>query len=310
MTTVTLQHRLLVSSRVASAMFRPSISVARHHTLILTRNPLPLACKNVPKAIHTRQPTIHGRASFVHNSKILSCTLRTFSSTAGNSDQRPSLQKAAEDAKGVLNKLKTNIPTHENIYTIPNILTFSRLLASPYIGYLIVNENYPLALGIFAVAGITDMLDGFIARRYNMKTFVGSIIDPLADKTLMTILTVTLAMKDLLPVPLAAIILARDGGLILSSFYYRYISLPPPKTFVRYWDFSIPSAEVRPTTISKINTALQLLLMGASLTSPVLGFPETTLLTGLQWTVGVTTIWSGASYVYSKDAVRILNKKT
>jgi cardiolipin synthase len=57
-------------------------------------------------------------------------------------------------------QLKTNIPTHENIYTIPNILTFSRLLASPYIGYLIVNEKYPLALGIFAVAGITDMVSG------------------------------------------------------------------------------------------------------------------------------------------------------
>lgn len=55
-------------------------------------------------------------------------------------------------------KLKTNIPTHENIYTIPNILTFSRLLASPYIGYLIVQGSYPLALGIFAVAGITDMV--------------------------------------------------------------------------------------------------------------------------------------------------------
>ncbi|KAG2181761.1 hypothetical protein INT44_008576 [Umbelopsis vinacea] len=288
-------------------MLRPSISVARHHTLITAKNPLLMTLKNAPKAIHTRLSTIQGRVPLV---KILSYSLRQFSTPTDNKDEQPKLDKAAEDAKGVLGKLKTNIPTHENIYTIPNILTFARLLASPYVGYLILNEKYPLALGIFAVAGITDMLDGWIARRYNMKTFVGSIIDPLADKTLMTILTVTLAMQDLLPVPLAAIILARDGGLVLSSFYYRYISLPPPKTFVRYWDFSIPSAEVRPTTISKINTALQLLLMGASLTSPVLGFPDTALLTGLQWTVGVTTIWSGASYVYSKDAVRILNKKT
>ncbi|CAO3677643.1 unnamed protein product [Umbelopsis vinacea] len=266
------------------------------------------------------------RVPSVNNSNVLSYTIRSFSSPIDNDSKRPTIKRATEDAKTVLSKLKTNIPTHENIYTIPNILTFSRLLASPYIGYLIVNEKYPLALGIFAVAGFTDMLDGFIARKYNMKTFVGSIIDPLADKTLMTILTVTMAMQNLLPaftenvvvvvlpmrlaVPLAVIILARDGGLVLSSFYYRYISLPPPKTFVRYWDFSIPSAEVRPTTISKINTALQLLLMGASLTSPVLGFPDATLLSGLQWTVGVTTIWSGASYIYSKDAVRILNKKT
>lgn len=298
------QHRLLVSSRVMATTLRPAYSVARLHTIANTRLPLFTPMKK-PIASFTIQ-----RALSANNIKFLPYTIRSFSTPANDDDSRPPIKRATEEAKSVITKLKTNIPTHENIYTIPNILTFSRLLASPYIGYLIVQGKYPLALGIFAVAGFTDMLDGYIARKYNMKTVVGSIIDPMADKTLMTVLTVTLAMQDLLPVPLAAIILARDGGLVLSSFYYRYISLPPPKTFVRYWDFSIPSAEVRPTNISKINTALQLLLMGASLTSPVLGFPDTTLLTGLQWTVGVTTIWSGASYIYSKDAVRILNKKT
>jgi cardiolipin synthase (CMP-forming) len=51
---------------------------------------------------------------------------------------------------------------------------------------------------------------------------------------------------------LAVIILGRDVGLGISALYYRYISLPPPKTFARYWDFSLPSAEVHPTTISKV----------------------------------------------------------
>ena len=58
------------------------------------------------------------------------------------------------------------------------------------------------------------------------------------------------------------LILGRDVLLGLAAFYYRYISLPPPKTIARYWDFSLPSAEVRPTEISKVNTALQLLLVG------------------------------------------------
>ena len=53
-------------------------------------------------------------------------------------------------------------------------------------------------------------------------------------------------------------------GLGIAAIYYRWISLPPPKTFARYWDFSLPSAEVRPTTISKYNTALQLALIGAT----------------------------------------------
>lgn len=92
-------------------------------------------------------------------------------------------------------------------------------------------------------------LDGHIARKYNMKTLLGTIIDPLADKVLMTVMTVTLAMEGTLPglcqavgirqngllihywawaVPLAAVILGRDAGLVLSAFYYRYISLPEP----------------------------------------------------------------------------------
>lgn len=51
---------------------------------------------------------------------------------------------------------------------------------------------------------------------------------------------------------LAGIILGRDVGLAISAIYFRWISLPPPKTMVRYWDFSLPSAEVHPTTISKV----------------------------------------------------------
>ncbi|GAA5799858.1 hypothetical protein HPULCUR_005277 [Helicostylum pulchrum] len=197
---------------------------------------------------------------------------------------------------------------HENIYTIPNMLTMGRLIAAPYVGYLIVNHDYQLALGVFVLAGLTDMLDGFIARRYNLKTIVGSIIDPMADKTLMTVLTVTLAMQNLLPMPLAYVILGRDAGLVIAAFYYRYISLPKPKTLVRYFDFSIPSAEVRPTNISKVNTLLQLVLMTGTLTAVTLGQPSLEVLSALQWAVGGTTIWSGASYIYSKDAVRILNQ--
>ena len=66
------------------------------------------------------------------------------------------------------------------------------------------------------------------------------------------------------------IILGRDVGLALSAIYYRWISLPPPKTMARYWDFTLPSAEVKPTEISKINTALQLLLVGSAIAMPVL----------------------------------------
>lgn len=135
---------------------------------------------------------------------------------------------------------------------------------------------------------------------------------------------------------IAVIILGRDVGLAISAIYYRWISLPPPKTFTRYWDFSLPSAEVRPTTISKYNTALQLGLMGMTTVAPVIPAIDMTLPLGImqyvfsfsfalpfketiitlnktnssnRYVVAATTIWSGASYIYSKDAVKILPHK-
>ncbi|OJA08082.1 hypothetical protein AZE42_02229 [Rhizopogon vesiculosus] len=141
-----------------------------------------------------------------------------------------------------------------------------------------------------------------------MHSVLGSILDPAADKTLMTTLTVTLAMKGLLPVSLASIIIGRDVLLSLSAFYIRYTSLPAPKTFARYWDFSIPSAEVRPTAISKYNTFAQLALMCATTVTPILPAHYNLFLPEMQILVAVTTVWSGLSYVFSKDAVRIVSE--
>ncbi|GIC88564.1 hypothetical protein Aud_004959 [Aspergillus udagawae] len=238
---------------------------------------------------------------------------------------------------------KIPLPTHENIYTVPNILTFSRLLAAPLVGYFLVHDHHAAALSLFVYAGLTDLVDGYIARRYNLQTVVGTIIDPMADKLLMTIGVACLAINGSIPVWLAVIILGRDVGLALSAIYYRWISLPPPKTMARYWDFSLPSAEVKPTGISKVNTALQLVLVGSAIALPVI--PEAVLdawslregmtafhtydhrvwKTGLPvrsavlkphagrlvvgYLVAATTIWSGLSYVFSKDAVKILTKE-
>lgn len=81
----------------------------------------------------------------------------------------------------------------------------------------------------------------------------------------------------------AGIILGRDVGLGIAAIYYRWISLPPPKTFSRYWDFSLPSAEVHPTTISKYNTFLQLALVGATTAAPLVGADLSSALTAMQY---------------------------
>lgn len=131
----------------------------------------------------------------------------------------------------------------------------------------------------------------------------------------MTISVVALAMQGGIPIWLTGLILARDVGLAISAIYIRWISLPPPKTMARYWDFSLPSAEVNPTGISKVNTFLQLLLVGAAMVMPVLpaGLAEAWHLASgfeaFQYVVAGTTVWSGASYVFSKNAFKILDQE-
>ncbi|OCF37692.1 cardiolipin synthase [Kwoniella heveanensis BCC8398] len=196
---------------------------------------------------------------------------------------------------------------HESPYTIPNALTMARIFACPFLGYTIVNGNYVWATGILFASGLTDWLDGWLARRYNSRSVLGSILDPAADKALMTTLVGTLAWSGLLPLPLAILIFGRDFGLSMSAFYFRFISLPKPRTLKRYFDPSIPSAEVKPTQISKINTALQLLLMGLTTVSPLIGSSISVPLQALQWTVAGTTIWSGFSYM-GRSGVKILKQ--
>ena len=236
---------------------------------------------------------------------------------ASTQQQTPSAPPKPTDLlRKPLKSLKTLTP-HENIYTVPNALTFSRLLCAPLIGYLILSPAYPpsWSLALFAYAGLTDLLDGFLARRLNQHTVVGSVIDPMADKSLMAICTVSLGLSGLLPWWAATIIVGRDVGLAISAIWWRWISLPPPKTMARYWDFSLPSAEVYPTEISKINTLLQLLLIGNAMLLPVLpaAWVEAGNLQGVfeGWCglVAGTTVWSGLSYVGNKDAVKIVSQE-
>ncbi|KAG6365305.1 hypothetical protein INS49_006914 [Diaporthe citri] len=253
----------------------------------------PLAAVSGPAASFrcstTRSPTRVVSDASPSSTPLGITQLRTFVSVTRprwKSEERdPGLPSSSASQPGkIASVLKKALPVaaHENIYTIPNLLTASRLVLAPVIGYCILHDHHAWTLGLFAYAGITDLLDGWIARKWNQGTVVGTVIDPMADKTLMTVLTVALAMKGGLPVWLAVIILGRDVALAISAIYFRWISLPPPKTFMRYWDFSLPSAEVHPTTISKYNTFLQLALMGLTTMAPLVPVVSGTPLTVMQ----------------------------
>jgi cardiolipin synthase len=252
------------------------------------------------------QPTLRLKVAGFASTQLL---LQTRGPTANDAND-PEKKTSSQVLRKTVNTLR------EDIYTIPNVLTFSRLVAAPIIGYLVVHGHSFYALGLFVCSCVTDFFDGYIARKFNMHTVVGSVIDPMADKALMMTLASCLAISGDIPLYAAVIILGRDILLGLSAFYYRWISLPPPKTFTRYFDFSIPSAEVHPTTISKYNTFLQMIYLGSSLALPAL----TPYIAGewppilscyigyLGYTVCTTTVLSGLSYVFSRDAVKILTK--
>lgn len=109
-------------------------------------------------------------------------------------------------------------------------------------------------------------------------------------------------------VSLSVVILGRDIGLLLSGFFIRYHSLPQPVTLSKYFDISIPSTEVKPSMVSKFNTVLQILLLGGTLSSSILGFPSDSVpLQTLHWLVAGTTIWSGLSYIkHHREYVKYL----
>lgn len=93
----------------------------------------------------------------------------------------------------------TGLTPRENIYNIPNFLTVTRLFAAPATAYLLLHDHHKWALALFAYAGVTDLVDGWMARKWKLQTVAGSVIDPMADKALMIVLTVTLAVKGLIP---------------------------------------------------------------------------------------------------------------
>ena len=126
---------------------------------------------------------------------------------------------------------------------LPNLITISRLLLTPYIVWLLLIESYFLGFIFFLLSGISDALDGFIAKRFNQKTLLGSYLDPIADKFLIVSAIVLLGYNGYVPIWLIIIIVSRDiaifGAVIIS------------------WMLST-NLRIEPLIISKINTFLQL----------------------------------------------------
>lgn len=161
---------------------------------------------------------------------------------------------------------------------LPNLLSLFRLLVAPFTAWAIVRAHYPLALGLFFVAGITDALDGYLARRFNWGTPLGAYLDPLADKVLLVAVFLSLGAAGALPEFLVALVIGRDV-LILALCAIGYFTLG-------LTDFS-PSLWGKISTIIQIGAALIVL---AGRAAPSAFFEALSMIA-----VAATTLGTGAS---------------
>ncbi|XP_024415678.2 cardiolipin synthase (CMP-forming) isoform X1 [Desmodus rotundus] len=234
---------------------------------------------------------------------------RSHCSGAGKAGPGPAAgEGAAAEARGGRWGPGSAASLYENPWTIPNMLSMTRIGLAPVLGYLIIEEDFSIALGVFALAGLTDLLDGFIARNWaNQKSALGSALDPLADKILISILYVSLTYADLIPVPLTYMIISRDVMLIAAVFYVRYRTLPTPRTLSKYFNPCYATARLKPTFISKVNTAVQLILVAASLAAPVFNYADSIYLQILWCCTAFTTAASAYSYYhYGRKTVQVI----
>ena len=145
---------------------------------------------------------------------------------------------------------------------LPNLLSFLRLFLVLPISWSLLSNYVFLALSLFLVAGVTDALDGRLARKFRWETHLGSVIDPLADKVLVAGIVLVFTYQGYIPVWLAVIALGRDGLILIGAALYRFILGP---------------FDVQPSLVSKANTAVQivalvLLLLFVVIESQSLGF--------------------------------------
>ncbi|MDQ6997233.1 MAG: CDP-alcohol phosphatidyltransferase family protein [Mariprofundus sp.] len=146
----------------------------------------------------------------------------------------------------------------DRILNIPNLLTLARILITPFIIYAILEHQAVLALILMAAAGVTDMLDGAIARYFNQRSTVGAYMDPLADKLLLISTIVTLYFIDHLPLYLFLAVIFRDLIIVVGAIAYEMVT---------------HKLEMQPSIASKVTTFLQITLVLAVLSDMAWQFP-------------------------------------
>jgi len=165
---------------------------------------------------------------------------------------------------------------------IPNLITVLRILLVAPIAWALVQHQFILALALFFVAGVSDGLDGFLAKHYGWSSRLGALLDPLADKALLVACYAALTWIGLLPLWLLVLVVSRDVVIIAGAVAYNY---------------RIQRLEAHPTLISKLNTLLQILLVLLVIVQQVSPSVDASWARMLIYAVTVSVVWSGLDYV-------------
>lgn len=164
---------------------------------------------------------------------------------------------------------------------LPNIITCVRIaLVAPLI-IAVLEKRYAAALLIAAIAGLSDAVDGFLARRFDWRSQLGAVLDPLADKIMLVAAYLTLAAVGHVAFTLAWLVLARDLIIVVGALLYQWI---------------IGDFQARPSLMSKTNTAVQILYVLLVLLAACFAW-RLAWLQSLGWLVALTTIVSGIDYI-------------
>ena len=173
--------------------------------------------------------------------------------------------------------------TQSSMVNIPNLLTLLRILLVPVFVILLIQGQFLKAILVFVLAGLTDALDGFLARVLHQKTDLGLYLDPLADKALIVTSFVTLSVMGLIPPWLSVLVISRDFIILLGISVMTLMSIP---------------FEIKPAAVSKVTTALQLLTVFVVLVLSYLQGPEQDgRVYFLFWLTGALTVISGLNYI-------------
>jgi cardiolipin synthase len=172
---------------------------------------------------------------------------------------------------------------------LPNLITLARLLSVPLTIWLIFDERYGAAFWVFFAAGVSDALDGFIAKRFDRRTRLGALLDPAADKAMLAGVYLTLGLAGQLPGWLVGLVVLRDFLIVLCFFLIHATA---------------DSRQLGPLYISKINTLVQIALVGLVLAQLGLSFEARPATALLILVAAVTTVLSG--FVYLVRWARIL----